>query len=98
MSNLIEDYFQPGWRTRELQCAACEWRGDSRAMTLQPHEDFSEYQCPQCEDIMLVVPHPDREQAPAAAAAGHPEAQEQLALLQEYLDRAGGSDNGGRGD
>lgn len=96
MSRLIEDYFQPGWRTHELQCAACDWRGDSRAMTLQPHEDFSEYQCPRCEDIVLVVRHPDLEQVRAAAAAGHPEAQEQLALLQEYLERAGSADSGSR--
>lgn len=92
MSRLIDDYFQPGWRTREVECAACGWRGDSRAMALQPHEDFSEYQCPRCEDIVLVVRHPDLEQVRAAAAAGHPEAREQLALLQEYLDRAGRPD------
>ncbi|MBB6065291.1 hypothetical protein [Pseudoxanthomonas broegbernensis] len=38
---------------------------------------------------MLVVRHPDLEQVRAAAADGHPEAQAQLALLQEYLDRRG---------
>ncbi|GAB3507080.1 hypothetical protein [Pseudoxanthomonas daejeonensis] len=87
MSELVNDYFQPGWRTRTVECAACEWRGDSRDMTLEPHEDFSEYLCPRCEDIMLVVRHPDLAQVRAAAAAGHAEAQEQLALLQAYLDR-----------
>jgi len=90
MPELVGDYFQPGWRTRSFECAACEWRGDSRAMTLQPHEDMSEYLCPQCEDILLVVRHPDLEQVRAAAADGHLEALEQLALLEEYLGRQQG--------
>jgi len=87
MPDVVENYFQPGWRTRTFECAACEWRGDSRAMRLTPHEDLSEYLCPRCEDIVLVVRHPDLEQVRAAAAAGHPEAQEQLALLEEYQRR-----------
>lgn len=90
MPELINDYFQPGWRHHRLACAACEWEGDSSQMTLQPHEDLSEYLCPRCEDIVLVVHHPDLAQVQAAAAAGHSEAIEQLALLQEYLDRQQG--------
>ena len=85
MPELVDDYFQPGWRIRQVGCAACEWRGDSRGMSLQPHEDLSEYLCPRCEDIVLVVRHPDLAQVRAAAAAGHPEAVGQLALLEEYL-------------
>jgi hypothetical protein len=90
MPELVGDYFQPGWRTRSIECTACEWRGDSRAMTLEPHAEQSEYLCPQCEDILLVVRHPDIEQVRAAAADGHPEAVEQLTLLQEYLQRGNG--------
>ncbi|WP_374013508.1 hypothetical protein [Pseudoxanthomonas koreensis] len=84
MPELIEDYFRPGWRSRPLTCEACEWNGDSTQMTLEPHEDLSEYLCPRCEDIMLVVRHPDLAQVRAAAAAGHPEALEQLALVDAY--------------
>lgn len=90
MPELVDDYFQPGWRARALTCAACQWCGDSTAMTLEPHEDLSEYLCPRCEDILLVVRHPDMEQVRAAAAAGHPEALEQLALVEEYLRRGDG--------
>jgi hypothetical protein len=90
MPELVGDYFQPGWRTRTLECGACEWRGDSRAMTLEPHAEQSEYLCPQCEDILLVVRHPDLAQVRAAADAGHPEAIEQLALLEDYLRRQQG--------
>lgn len=84
MPELVGNYFEHGWRSRTLECAACEWRGDSREMTLEPHEDFSEYQCPRCEDVVLVVRHPDLEQVRAAAADGHPEAVEQLALLEAF--------------
>jgi predicted RNA-binding Zn-ribbon protein involved in translation (DUF1610 family) len=85
MPQLIGNYFEPGWRSRILACAACEWSGDSRAMQLEPHEEQSEYLCPQCEDVVLVVRHPDIAQVRAAAAEGHPEAQEQLLLVEEYL-------------
>ena len=91
MPDLIDDYFQPGWRTRAVECAACEWRGDSRDMSLQPHEDLSEYLCPRCEDILLVVRHPDLARVREAAAAGHPEAIGQLAALEEYLQGRPGS-------
>lgn len=87
MPELVDDFFQPGWRSRTLSCAACGWEGSSARMTLQPHEDLSEYLCPHCEDILLVVYHPDLARVQAAAAAGHPEAIGQLALLQEYLAR-----------
>ena len=47
---------------------------------------------PYTSTIVLVVRHPDLEQVRAAAQAGHPEAQEQLALLQQYLEQAGRGD------
>ena len=85
MPHLVGTYFEPGWRSRTLVCAACEWRGDSRALQLVAHEEQSEYLCPECEDVVLVVRHPDIGQVRAAAAEGHPEAQEQLLLVEEYL-------------
>jgi predicted RNA-binding Zn-ribbon protein involved in translation (DUF1610 family) len=85
MPQLIDDYFQSGWRERRFTCDACEWQGDSRAMTLEPHRDQSEYACPQCEDILLVVLHPDLAGVQAAAAAGNAEAQEQLAVLDAFM-------------
>ncbi len=84
MPHLIDNYFSPGWRDRRLACGACEWEGDSRAMTLEPHRDQSEYACPQCEDILLVVSHPDLDQVRAAAAAGNAEAQQQMELLEAF--------------
>jgi len=89
MTVLVDNYFQPGWRSRQIECAACQWRGDSARMSLEPHEDLSEYLCPRCEDILLIVRHPDLDQVRAAAAAGHPEALEQLALVEQFLQSRG---------
>jgi predicted RNA-binding Zn-ribbon protein involved in translation (DUF1610 family) len=90
MAELVANFYEPGWRSRRYECDACQWRGDSRQMSLEPHEDQSEYSCPQCEDILIIVRHPSLDQVQEAAAQGHPEAVEQLALLEEYRQRSGG--------
>ncbi|WP_343651487.1 hypothetical protein [Stenotrophomonas sp.] len=81
MATTIDNYFQPGWREQMHTCAACEWKGSSRAMVMELDEDATEYDCPVCENPLLVVMHPDLAQVQAAAAAGNAEAQEQLAII-----------------
>jgi len=81
MATTIEDYFQPGWRDQPHTCAACEWKGGSRAMVMELDEEAAEYACPVCENPLLVVIHPDLARVQSAAAAGNSEAQEQLAIL-----------------
>jgi len=81
MATTIEDYFQAGWRVQRHTCAACEWEGDSRAMVMELDEDATEYACPECENPLLVVIHPDLPRVQAAAAAGNAEAREQLAII-----------------
>lgn len=84
MTVLIDNYFAAGWRQASHACAACGWSGPVAALELEPHREQSEYSCPQCECLLLVVAHPDLAQVRAAAAAGHPEAIEQLALLEAF--------------
>ncbi|MCW4453513.1 hypothetical protein OK348_01665 [Flavobacterium sp. MXW15] len=81
MTTTVNDYYQPGWREQRHACPACEWQGSSRDMEMELHDEQSEYHCPECEMPLLIVLHPTLEQLRAAAAAGHPEAQEQLAIL-----------------
>ncbi|MCL7713304.1 hypothetical protein [Stenotrophomonas mori] len=81
MTTTLTDYYQPGWRAQCHTCAACGWQGSSRQMDMELHDEQSEYSCPRCEFPMLVVLHPDLAGIRAAAAAGHPEAIEQLAIL-----------------
>ena len=84
MTVLIDDFFAAGWRQAIHTCAACEWSGPLEALELEPHREQSEYSCPHCECLVLVVAHPDLARVQAAAAAGHPGAIEQLALLEAF--------------
>ena len=83
MTLTIDNYFS-AWRDQRHSCLACEWEGFSAQMELEPHREQSEYACPQCECLLLVVAHPDLAQVQAAAASGHREAVEQLSLLAAF--------------
>lgn len=81
MAELI-DYFTPGWRQRVSTCD-CAWQGDSRAMEMELHDEVTDYACPGCGNLLLIVRHPALEQVRQAAAEGNEEARQQLALLEE---------------
>ena len=84
VARTLDNYFQPGWRDDEHTCEACEWRGSSRQMVMELHDDLTEYTCPACENSLLLVLHPDMEQVRQAAAEGHPEAIEQLQIIEAF--------------
>ena len=84
MTTTVNDYFEPGWRDAQRVCAACEWTGTSRALVMELHEDLTEYDCPECENPVLIVMHPSLTQVQTAAAAGHSEASEQLELIAGF--------------
>jgi len=81
MAVTLDNYFTAGWRDQLHTCPACEWQGTSREMSMELHEDEAEFDCPQCENPILLVVHPSLAQVQAAAAEGHPEAIEQLEIL-----------------
>ena len=82
MAELVPDYFTDGWRERALACP-CGWQGDSRAMAMDLQEAVTDYACPACGNLLLIVPHPTLDQVRAAAAAGNGEARSQLAIVEE---------------
>ena len=84
MAEIIHDYFTPGWRTRELTCV-CGWQGESKSMAMELHEEVTDYACPACGNMLLIVSHPDIGQVRQAAADGNQEARQQLALIEEAL-------------
>jgi len=86
MAELVLDYFAAGWRERVLACP-CGWQGDSRAMAMELHDAVTDYACPACGNLLLIVSHPDLAQVRQAAARGHEEALAQLALVEEALAR-----------
>ncbi|HBZ46292.1 MAG TPA: hypothetical protein DEO93_03070 [Stenotrophomonas sp.] len=81
MALTLDNYFAAGWRDQTHTCPACEWKGTSREMSMELHEDEAEFDCPRCENPILLVVHPSLAQVQAAADAGHPEAIEQLDIL-----------------
>lgn len=84
MAEVIRNYFTPRWRSDEITCA-CGWRGDSRAMAMELHEEVTDYACPDCECTLLIVSHPSMDQVRRAAAEGNPEARQQLSIIEEAL-------------
>jgi hypothetical protein len=84
MAEIIRNYFTPRWRSDEITCA-CGWRGDSRAMAMELHEEVTDYACPACECTLLIISHPSIEQVRQAAAEGNPEAAQQLSIIDEAL-------------
>lgn len=84
MAEIIRNYFTPRWRTDRISCA-CGWEGDSAGMQMELHEEVTDYACPACENTLLIVSHPDMQQVQRAATGGNPEAQRQLALVEEAL-------------
>jgi hypothetical protein len=92
MAEIVRDYFAPGWRARPLDCV-CGWRGDSKGMAMELHDEVTDYACPHCANLLLIVSHPSLEQVRQAAAAGNEEAQQQLAIVEEALQRYPGSDD-----
>ena len=47
----------------------------------------TDYACPQCANLLLIASHPSLEQVRQAAASGNEEAQQQLAIVEEALQR-----------
>ncbi len=90
MAEIIRNYFTPGWRTDRVACP-CGWQGDPRAMSMELHEEVTDYSCPSCESTLLTVVHPDIDQVRQAAADGNDEARQQLALIEEALAAHRGS-------
>ena len=90
MAEIVRNYFTPRWRSDEIACA-CGWRGDSRAMAMELHEEVTDYACPACECTLLIVSHPDIDQVRQAAAEGNLEAGQQLSIIEEAFAAHGRS-------
>ncbi len=88
MAEIIHNYFTPDWRTRELSCI-CGWQGESKSMVMELHDEVTDYACPTCGNMLLIVSHPDIAQVRQAAAEGNAEARQQLALIEEALAAQG---------
>ena len=94
MAQVVDNAYAPGWRDADTACEACGWHGSVAAMRMEPDRDATDYACPGCGTLLLIVAHPTLEQVRTAAASGDVDAAEQLALLAQFADwqAARGSD------
>lgn len=86
MAQVIDNAYAPGWRDADTACEACGWHGGVAAMRMEPDRDATDYACPGCGNLLLIVAHPTLEHVRAAAAAGDVDAAGQLALLAQFAD------------
>lgn len=91
MSGLIQPYFTPDWRQRVIDCA-CGWQGASADMVMDLQEEVTDFACPRCESLLLIIPHPSLDEVRQAAADGHEEASQQLAIIEEAFGKPTASD------
>lgn len=81
MALTLDNYYTAGWRDQQHTCPACEWKGTARQMSMELHEDEAEFDCPVCENPILLVVHPSLAVMQVAAAEGNAEAIQQLEIL-----------------
>lgn len=77
-------------RDAELTCPSCGWVGRG-ADNEELYEELLDVCCPECDRMLLIVPHPTGDETRAAAAAGNPRAQAELPNVdarEAFLDRA----------
>ena len=86
MAQVVDNAYAPGWRDADTACEACGWHGSVAAMRMEPDRDATDYACPGCGNLLLIVAHPTLEQVRTAAASGDVDAAEQLALLAQFAD------------
>lgn len=95
MAQVIDNAYAPGWLDADTACEACGWHGGVAAMRMEPGREATDYACPGCGNLLLIVAHPTLEQVRAAAAAGDADAAGQLVLLAQFADWKAAREDGG---
>jgi hypothetical protein len=77
----------------QLTCWNCGWSGAARDGSKESYEELFDVSCPRCETMLLIVNATvSVQEMERAAAAGHPEAQKELARMREIEGRSGQQD------
>jgi hypothetical protein len=80
-------------KNAQLTCWKCGWTGAAREGSQESYEELFDVSCPRCETMLLIVNATiGLEETERAAAAGHPEAQKELARMREIEARSGQED------
>jgi predicted RNA-binding Zn-ribbon protein involved in translation (DUF1610 family) len=82
-------YFEEEWRTRIFTCPKCGWSGTHEDMTGPNHDYFLiDYECPECEKMMLILHMPTRKELCEKALAGNERARQAWRFdksVREYI-------------
>ena len=76
-------YPTAAWQKASFVCPQCGWSGLSDGMERGLYNELMDFSCPSCDKMLAIVGFPTTAEVRAAAAAGEPEAIEQL----EYVVR-----------
>ncbi len=68
----VAPYFST-WRDQTLHCR-CDWTGRAGDLKPEMHSELMDLSCPECDQMLLIVPYPTVAEVEQAAAAGDPEA------------------------
>jgi len=66
---------------RQITCD-CGWSGRAGQGSQEIHRELYDISCPACDRMLLIVPYPTHEETRAAAAAGNPSAERELARVE----------------
>jgi hypothetical protein len=78
----ILTYYDDDWRSQHADCPDCDWSGTAAEMDSEIYRELTEFSCPTCDRILLIVAHPTRGEIERAAARGVKEALQHLALIR----------------
>ena len=90
MQKRICSYYDDDWRAQHTDCPNCHWSGTPAEMDSEVYRELIEFSCPNCDQILLMVEHPAREEVERAAARGVEEAIQHLALIRRAETSARG--------
>ena len=82
MQKRICSYYDDDWRAQHTDYPNCDWSGTPAEMDSEIYRELIEFSCPNCDQILLMVGHPAREEIEHAAARGVEEAIQHLALIR----------------
>jgi hypothetical protein len=83
-------YYDDDWRGEVVTCPGCGWSGTAADMNPGLYKELTDYSCPTCDQMLLVVGHPTRDEVERAASRGVEEAIQQLELIRRAEQERGG--------
>lgn len=83
------DGFYGTWRTDEIQCSECDWKGKGeQCVQGEMFKELFELDCPNCSRRLMAIPYPTIEESRANWDRVSEEDKRQVEAREEFLGRA----------